>query len=202
MLGILLEFLFPEFEASFVEFLELCVREREQLQSFGAFLQIDDVHGMSVSEFETPSIAAARYLFGELLITCCAGGLGGQTTVGVDEIERIAGLRGTGYGDIHALRLLPACGALEFHQQLPDGILVPAALYSIRPARGDGQYAQAIGSQPVETEELGFGERFVLFNGAGLRLGKRLLLREEEFLHRGTLGTPYVVIVLHHGCDV
>ncbi len=41
-----------------------CACEREQLQSFGAFLQIDDVHGMSVSEFETPSIAAARYLFG------------------------------------------------------------------------------------------------------------------------------------------
>lgn len=35
-----------------------------------------------------------------------------------------------------------------------------------------------------------------------LKIALIFLLREEEFLHRGTLGTPYVVIVLHHGCDV
>ena len=71
MVGVLGQFLLPEFEFPLVEVFELAVREREKLEPLGPFVEVEDVECVAVAVFEAAAEAAAPDFLGQFVVPLC-----------------------------------------------------------------------------------------------------------------------------------
>ena len=179
MVGILGQFLLPEFEFPLVEVFELAVRERKKLEAFGPLVEVEDVERMAVAVFETAAEAAAPDFLGQFVVPLCLGFRHGSLAVDVDQVQRITGIGSSRDGHVQVRGFAARGRFLQFEQQLVDGKFVTRTGKDAVGGWCDGQHAQAVHAQLVHAEELGAGECLVLFLRPLLRLGISLLRGKE-----------------------
>lgn len=138
IVGVLGQFLLPKFEFPLVEVFELAVREREKLDSFGSFVEVEDVERVAVAVLEAAAEAAAPDFLGQLVVSLRLGLRHGSLAVDVDQIQRITGIGSSRNGHVQVRGFAARGRFLQFEQQLVDGEFVTrTGQYSVG-SRRDG----------------------------------------------------------------